>query len=86
MSGTPFICNSNGLEIDNMSEVQSASNLKNLARKANLSGVEIAKQMGFRPETVSRHLNGRQNKPKKQAGHVPCLFYMWSVNSTQTGV
>tara|TARA_R100000234_G_scaffold118910_1_gene100455 strand:+ start:480 stop:1244 length:765 start_codon:yes stop_codon:yes gene_type:complete len=61
MNGTLFNCNSNGLEIDNMSEVQSVSNLKNLARKANLSGVEIAKQMGFRPETVSRHLNGRQN-------------------------
>ena len=48
------------VDLEHMSEVQSVSNLKNLAKKANLSGVEIAKQMGFAPETVSRHLNGRQ--------------------------
>mgnify|MGYP003132842260 CR=1 FL=1 len=61
MNGISYNCTTNELGIDNMSEVQSVSNLKSLAKKANLSGVEIAKQMGFRPETVSRHLNGRQN-------------------------
>lgn len=45
---------------DEMTELQSVTNLKQLAKKANISGVQIAEQMGFRPETVSRHLNGKQ--------------------------
>jgi transcriptional regulator with XRE-family HTH domain len=45
---------------DAMTELQSVTNLKQLAKKAGISGVQIAEQMGFRPETVSRHLNGKQ--------------------------
>lgn len=45
---------------DPMTELQSVTNLKQLAKKAGISGVQIAEQMGFRPETVSRHLNGKQ--------------------------
>ena len=57
MNGFFYKCRS---EVSQMAEVQSVSNLKGLARKANLSGVQIAELMGFRPETVSRHLNGKQ--------------------------
>ncbi len=44
-----------------MTEQQTTGNLKALARRAGLSGVQIAEQMGMRPETISRHLNGKQN-------------------------
>ena len=46
---------------DDMTEQQTTGNLKALAKRASLSGVQIAEQMGLRPETVSRHLNGKQN-------------------------
>ena len=46
---------------EDMTEQQTTGNLKALARRAGLSGVQIAEQMGLRPETVSRHLNGKQN-------------------------
>ena len=46
---------------DDMTEVQTVSNLKQLSKRAGMSGVQIAEQMGLRPETVSRHLNGKQN-------------------------
>lgn len=46
---------------DDMTEQQTTGNLKALAKRAGLSGVQIAEQMGLRPETVSRHLNGKQN-------------------------
>jgi len=46
---------------EEMTEQQTTGNLKALARRAGLSGVQIAEQMGLRPETVSRHLNGKQN-------------------------
>ena len=46
---------------DDMSEPQTTGNLKAIAKRSGLSGVQIAEQMGMRPETVSRHLNGKQN-------------------------
>ena len=46
---------------NDMTEPQTTGNLKALAKRASLSGVQIAEQMGLRPETVSRHLNGKQN-------------------------